>query len=129
MTEIITEADIAGGERLLGLAYTATERAQMVGNLDGQRDLAIARRGVKLDNATPMATRFDPRLPGFAMPHGADLLVLRRITSPLPGNAENIVFAPLTHLSHWVRSGQITSRMLTDLYLGRIANLHVVFEC
>jgi len=129
MTEIITEADIAGAERLLGLAYTATERAQMVGNLDGQRDLAIARRGVKLDNATPMATRFDPRLPGFAMPHGSDLLVLRRITSPLPGNAENIVFAPLTHLSHWVRSGQITSRMLTDLYLGRIANLNPRLEC
>lgn len=48
MTEIITEADITGAERLLDLACTATERAQMVGNPDGKRDLAIARRGLSL---------------------------------------------------------------------------------
>ncbi|MEO0831399.1 MAG: hypothetical protein AAFY03_13205, partial [Pseudomonadota bacterium] len=59
--QAITLEDIEGAERLLGMAYTATERAQMVGNLDGQRDLAVARRALPLDNATPMACRFDPR--------------------------------------------------------------------
>lgn len=129
MVETITEADIAGAERLLGLAYTAKERAQMVGNLDGQRDLMIARRDLRLDNGTPMACRFDPRLPGFAMPHGIDALHLSEITAPLPSEPEDIAFAPLTNLSHWVRSGQISSRALTDLYLARIELLNPRLEC
>ena len=76
MTQSISVSDIEAAERLLGLAYTARERAQMVDNLDGQRDAAVARRALALDNNTPMAARFDPRLPGFAMPHGADALTL-----------------------------------------------------
>jgi Asp-tRNA(Asn)/Glu-tRNA(Gln) amidotransferase A subunit family amidase len=129
MSETITEADIEGAERLLGLAYTARERAQMVDNLDGQRDLAVSRRAVELDNATPMACRFDPRLPGFAMPHGADALALSVIDAPLPTDPEDIAFAPLTHLSHWLRTRQITSRALTDLYLARIDALNPRLEC
>ena len=129
MTETITEADIAGAERLLGLAYTAQERAQMLDNLDGQRDLAIARRALVLNNATPTATRFDPRLPGFATPHGTNALALSNISAKLPSDAEDIAFAPVTHLSHWVSSGQITSRALTDIYLDRIAALNPRLEC
>lgn len=129
MTETITEADIEGAERLLGLAYTARERSQMVGNLDGQRELATARRALPLENGTPMATRFDPRLPGFAMPHGIDLLQLSDVSMSLPASADDIAFAPLTHLSHWVRTRQITSLALTDLYLDRIATLNPKLEC
>ena len=129
MTDTITEGDIAAAECLLGLAYTARERAQMVGNLDGQRDLAVARRALILDNAVPMATRFDPRLPGFAMPHGADALHPSEVTEALPDDPEDIAFAPLTHLSHWVRTGQISSRALTGIYLDRIAALNPKLEC
>ncbi|MEO0918915.1 MAG: amidase, partial [Pseudomonadota bacterium] len=129
MTDTITEADIVGAERLLGIAYTAKERAQMLDNLDGQRDLAAARRTVTFDNTTPMACRFDPRLPGFTMPHGRDALVLSEVTEVLPGDAVDIAFAPLTHLSHWVRTGQITSLALTEIYLDRIASLNPKLEC
>ncbi len=129
MDQGITEADIAGAERLLGLAYTQKERAQMVGNLDGQRELAIKRRALRLENTTPAASRFDPRLPGFAMPHGEDALRRSNVTQSLPDNAEDIAFAPLTHLSHWVQSGQISALELTDLYLSRIEDLGPKLEC
>lgn len=129
MAETISESDIAGAERLLGLAYTAKERAQMVGNLDGQRDLATERRALRLDNATPAASRFDPRLPGFAMPHGRDALSLSPVTAKLPDDPEDIAFAPLTHLSHWVCSRQISSVALTDIYLARIRELNPKLEC
>lgn len=129
MKQDISEADIAGAERLLGLAYTERERAQMLDNLDGQREAAIARRALTFDNSTPMAARFDPRLPGFAMPFGADTLTFSTIKDPLPGNSEDIAFAPLTHLSHWVHSGQISSLDLTNLYLDRINSLNPKLEC
>ncbi len=129
MTDTPTTTDIEAAERLMGVSYTPQERAQMVGSLEGQILSAKARRGVKLDYATPMASRFDPRLPGFAMPHGADVLRRSAVHADLPADDEDIAFAPLTHLAHWIASRQITSRQLTEIYLDRIARLNPRLEC
>lgn len=129
MTEALTLDDIRGAERLMGVTFTPEERAQMLDNLEGQLASALARRGVPLSNATPMATRFDPRLPGFAMPHGADALRRSPLDLALPEEDEDIAFAPLTALSHWIASGQITSRRLTELFLARIERLNPKLEC
>ncbi len=129
MTTDITLATIEAAERLMAVSYTPTERQQMLDNLEGQITSAIARRAVHLDNSVPMAMRFDPRLPGFAMPHGADALTLSAVTAPLPGSDEDIAFAPVTHLSAWIRSGALTSRRLTQIYLDRIAAIGPRLEC
>ncbi|WP_298921867.1 amidase [uncultured Roseobacter sp.] len=129
MTNEISPSDIASAEKLLGVSYTTEERAQMLDNLQGQLLSAQARREVALDNATPMASRFDPRLPGFAMPHGASDLRLSIVSDGLPQEEEDIAFAPLTSLSHWVANGQITSRRLTEIYLVRISALNPKLEC
>ncbi|WP_299819833.1 amidase [uncultured Jannaschia sp.] len=126
----LSVADIEGAERLMGVAYTPGERAQMLENLEGQIASAVARRAVRLGNDVPMASRFDPRPPGFAMPHGRDLLrpAPRRAT-PLPEADEDIAFAPVAALGPWIASGALTSRRLTDIYLDRIAALNPHLEC
>lgn len=126
--QTITEADIEAAERLMGLAYTARERAQMVGNLDGQIASAVARRVVELPNSVPMALRFDPRLPGFEMPT-ADGVTPSEATAPLPDNDEDIAFACLPELGAWIRSGAISSRRLTEIYLARIEKLNPHLYC
>ena len=130
MTEpLITAETIAAAEQLLGLAYTARERAQMLGNLDGQISSAVARRAVVLANSVPMASRFDPRLPGFALAHGASSLRLSPVTQPLPTEDADIAFAPVTHLSVWIANGALSSTRLTQIYLDRIARLGPKLEC
>ncbi|MEH6647510.1 amidase [Sulfitobacter sp.] len=129
MTHDITISDIAAAEKLMGIEYTAEERGQMIGNLEGQLLSAQARRAVNLENSVPMACRFDPRLAGFAMPHGADALVRSQVTDALPASDDDIAFAPLTHLSHWIATGMITSRRLTEIYLARIEMLNPKLEC
>ena len=129
MTDPISTSDIAAAEKLMGVSYTAEERDQMVGNLEGQLLSAKARRELPLDNGTPMACRFDPRLPGFVMPHGADMLRPSGRSLALPGDDTDIAFAPLTVLSHWIASGRITSRRLTEIYLARIEALNPKLEC
>lgn len=124
----ITEADIEAAERLLGVAYTARERAQMVGNLDGQIASAVARRAVDLPNDVPMALRFDPRLPGFEMPV-ADGVTGSRSSAPLPETDEDIAFASLPDLAGWIASGALTSRRLTEIYLARIERLNPHLFC
>ena len=113
----ITEADIEGAERLLGIAYTVSERAQMAGNLSGQIDSALAVRGLGIGNHVPASLRFDPRLPGFSMPMRSGL-TRSTVATPLPDDETDIAFAPLTQLSHWIASGAITSRRLTEIYLA-----------
>ena len=126
----ITDDDIAGAERVLGLAYTPAERAQMRGNLDGQIGGARLIRDFRLPNGAPTATRFDPRLPGFRMPSGPSSV---RFTDadpgPLPASEEDIAFAPAWRLSAWIRSGALTSLRLTGIYLDRIAALNPRLYC
>ena len=125
----ITEDIIAAAERLVGVAYTAAERQQMLDNFEGQIAQAVQRRAVPLANDVPMAMRFDPRLPGFAMPHGADALTLSPVDARLPTDDADIAFAPVTHLGHWIRTGALTSQRLTRIYLDRIAALNPKLEC
>ncbi|MBC7152771.1 MAG: amidase [Rhizobium sp.] len=124
----ITEADIEAAERLMGLAYTARERAQMVGNLEGQIASALERRKVELPNTVPMSLRFDPRLPGFEMPT-ANGVTGTRPADPLPESDEDIAFATLPQLGAWIASGALTSRRLTGIYLERIERLNPHLFC
>jgi Asp-tRNA(Asn)/Glu-tRNA(Gln) amidotransferase A subunit family amidase len=115
----IDDATLAAAELLFGVQYTEAERAQMRDNLAGQIELAIRRRAVKLPNALPPATLFDPRLPGFTMPAQSPSNIPR--TAPaLPEADEDIAFAPVRHLSAWIAGGQLSSVRLTRIYLDRI---------
>ena len=124
----ISEADIEAAERLLGIAYTARERAQMLGNLSGQIGSAVERRRVPLDNTVPMALRFDPRLPGFEMPDAGKVAGSLR-TTPLPDRDVDIAFADLPQLGAWIAAGALTSRRLTVIYLDRIHRLNPQLYC
>ena len=85
--EKITTSDIKSAEKLLGITYSKSEREQMVQNLEGQILSAKLRRGIKLDNTTPMASKFDPRLPGFQMPSRSGIKLQRKDTK-LPKNKD-----------------------------------------
>lgn len=125
-----TSEMIAGAERLMGIAYTARERTQMLGNLDGQIASAKMRRAKPLPNSVPTASRFDPRLPNFRMPSSAETIRFSPPGKvPLPANDEDIAFAPVTQLSAWIASGQLTSHKLTRIYLDRIAEFAPRLEC
>ncbi|MDO5528407.1 MAG: amidase [Paracoccus sp. (in: a-proteobacteria)] len=126
----ITESDIAAAEKLLGLSFTASERAQMLGALPGQIARMKPVRDLRLPNGAPTASRFDPRLPGFVMPAAQDRLDLDESDpGPLPEDDADIAFAPAHLLRRWLRGGAITSRRLTEIYLSRIAALNPSLKC
>jgi Asp-tRNA(Asn)/Glu-tRNA(Gln) amidotransferase A subunit family amidase len=126
---MITLADIEAAERLVGVAYTPSERNQMVGNLAGQIESARTRRAAPLTNAMPMASRFDPRLPSFRMPAEGPLRFSAPASQPLPRDDSDIAFAPVGRLSAWIASGALTSRGLTEIYLARIEEFGPKLEC
>ena len=126
----ITTADIAAGEKLLGIEYTPAEREFMVGDLDGQITSASAQREVIFPNSLPPATTFDPRLPGTVTPTEQKPFIRSGSDpGPLPQTAEDIAFAPVTALSEWLRTGRISSRRLTEIYLERLKTIAPKLKC
>ncbi|HZZ60977.1 MAG TPA: amidase [Roseiarcus sp.] len=127
---MVSIADIEGAERLMGIAYTVAERAQMVGNLEGQIASSVARRKFRLDNSMPTASRFDPRPPSFSMPtpQGPPRFS-RPAPLPLPEDKADVAFASVGELAAWIASGALTSRRLTEVFLARIDALGPKLEC
>lgn len=125
----IGQETIKAAEALMGVSYTPAERAQMLGNLESQVAAARSRRQVAFDNSVPAALRFDPRLPGFVMPTADGVTGLDTNPGPLPADESDIAFASVTALSGWIRTGTLTSRRLTEIYLRRIAALDPRLNC
>ena len=124
----ITISDISSAEKILGISYSSPEREQMVNNLESQILSAKIRRTKKLENNVPMASLFDPRLPGFKMPLASGVKIkIKRV--PIPNNNEDIAFATVGEQCNWIKSKKITSRKLTEIYLDRIGRLQYKLDC
>jgi len=131
--ERITERTLAEAEKLLGLQFTEEERRLMLGGaaVEGkqgpfsERIINIQRwREFDKPNGLAPATVFDPRLPGIDYPAQEDVVALfeEAIADP-PTSAEDLAFASLKQMGHWMNTGQLTSMELTELYLKRIERL------
>ena len=125
---MVKARDIQTAEALVGVAFTKPERAQIAETIEDQITAAVARRGVKLANSVPMASRFDPRLPGFEMPF-RDWVDGGASEAPLPNSDEDIAFSCVADQAHWLRKRLITSRRLTGIYLARIRAWNGVLNC
>lgn len=122
--------DLVGAERVADVRYTDEERGQLLATLDESLRLIRARRRFVPDNALPPACVFDPRLPGRSYPlEGVSLPGAAASSPPLPASDEDIAFAPLTHLSEWLRRREVTSERLTSLSLRRLRRFGPRLEC
>lgn len=81
-------------------------------------------RKVVLTDTDAPATVWNPMLPGMAPAAATDRFVRSASSNaPLPSNDADIAFAPVTQLSRWIESRQLSSERLTRIYLSRIERL------
>ena len=126
----ISAATIAEAERLLGVDYSSAERLQMVDNIAGQIELAIKRRATRLPQG--LGARHSLRSEASRLEAGrSGTFPAERRPRPClcRRNDIDIAFAPVTHLSRWIRGGELTSLRLTEIYLERIERLREKLEC
>src|SRR5450631_3769624 len=87
-------------------------------------------RKVALEPADAPWSRWDPLLPGATqLPPQNQFVRSNADTGPLPTRDEDIAFAPLTSLSRWVESRQITSERLPGIYLARLDKFNPQLRC
>jgi Asp-tRNA(Asn)/Glu-tRNA(Gln) amidotransferase A subunit family amidase len=73
---------------------------------------------------------WNPVLPGrTAGPDRNQFIRSKSDPGPLPKNDDEIAFAPVTRLSRWVETRQITSERLTQIYLKRLEQFNPKLRC
>jgi Asp-tRNA(Asn)/Glu-tRNA(Gln) amidotransferase A subunit family amidase len=124
----VTPETFAEAEKLMQLTMTPAERQQAADSWRQSMAQYLERRTgprkVSLADTDAPATVWNPMLPGVTSPLLQDRFV--RSTSSgaaLPTTDDAIAFAPVTDLSRWIESKQLSSTRLTQIYLSRIDRL------
>ncbi len=129
----ITSENIEHAEKLIGLEFTPAERVQMRAACDEKLPDYAKIRAYPLDNSIPNALIFDPRLSAQRTTPAQE--IDRAISvSPVgaiarPANLEDVAFYPVTHLAELIRTRQVTSVELTEMYLARLRHYNRWLEC
>jgi len=126
-------SDLKAAQRVFGLDFDEDENQLLAEALDDQLESIRAMRAQLPANDEPPACTFSPQLKTrtYAAQDGSVALNSSALIPPFPGidSEDAVAFAPLTHLAHWVRTGQTTSAQLTSLYLRRILKHNPKLEC
>ena len=117
-----TGDDIAACARVIDLPLTERETEQLTRTIEQNLGAIRALRTLDLENDLAPATVFHP-LPNGAVPPRIKNGVrgVKAANRQKPGSEDDVAFASLADLGHWIRTKQISSRELTRLYLDRIA--------
>ena len=86
-------------------------------------------RKLSLEDTLAPATRWNPMLPGVKPTAQQDRFIRTQTNTPLPKNDEDIAFAPVTQLSRWIESKQLSSERLTKIYLDRLERFNPKLRC
>ena len=130
----VTIATFAEAERLVQAPLSEKDRAQAAGNwrqaMAPLYERRVGPRKVHIEQNVAPYSNWNPVLPGQS--HGPSANVFIRSSNdpgPLPKTDAEIAFAPVSKLSRWVETKQITSERLTRIYLDRIAKYNPVLRC
>src|SRR5579885_279271 len=130
----VTTKTFSEAEKLVQFPLTEPERAEAAKSW--QRTLAsvyerrVGPRKLALEDGLAPATTWNPAIPGARIEVHSDKFVRSASADvPLPAEEEDIAFAPVTQLSRWIESKQITSERLTNIYLRRLEKFNPKLRC
>jgi Asp-tRNA(Asn)/Glu-tRNA(Gln) amidotransferase A subunit family amidase len=126
----LTKEVLAQAEKVAGVELTDEQRERLVRTLTRNTASYAAMRQVEIPNSVAPAIRFDPVVPGTAK------VAARRAPQKAkpprvvrPARLEDVAFWPVTHLAELVRTRQVSSLELTEMYLARLKKHGPTLEC
>ena len=133
----VSPDDFQHAEKLLQVTLTPAKRAQAAGNWQNSMAALVERRTgprkVALPEGLAPASTWHPASTDDAhlsrASHAEPAQVFSSVTAALPAEDEAIAFAPVTHLSHWIRERRLTSERLTRIYLARLKRYDPQLRC
>ncbi|MFZ0732487.1 MAG: amidase [Candidatus Sulfotelmatobacter sp.] len=130
----VTVATFAEAEKLVQFPMNDSERAEAASSW--QKTMAalyerrVGPRKLALESTLAPATEWNPMLPGVkAGPQRDRFIRSKPADTSLPAKDEDIAFATVTQLSHWIEKRQLTSERLTRIYLERLRRFNPQLRC
>ncbi|MET3108052.1 Asp-tRNA(Asn)/Glu-tRNA(Gln) amidotransferase A subunit family amidase [Oxalobacteraceae bacterium GrIS 2.11] len=130
----VAPATFAEAEKLMQIQLSEPERQMASGSwrslMAGMLERRTGPRKTALTATDVPATLWNPVLPGSKAGPARDQFVRSKFDgTALPAKDDDIAFAPVTRLSHWIQSKQLSSERLTNIYLKRIARFNPTLRC
>ncbi len=133
---VVSGETFAQAEALVEIEMTARDRAEAAGNWRQAMAPLLERRAgprtVPLPDAVAPATVWHPLLPGqqLAGGIGGETFAIRPVPArPLPASDAEIAFATVPELGAWIKTRQISSARLTQIYLDRLRQYDPKLHC
>jgi Asp-tRNA(Asn)/Glu-tRNA(Gln) amidotransferase A subunit family amidase len=130
----VSASTFAEAEKLMQVRLSPAERDEAAGNWrSAMAPLYECRTGprkVTLEATLAPYSQWNPVLPGQKAGPQRDEFVRSQVDpGPLPSKDADIAFAPVTNLSHWIETHQLTSERLTQIYLSRLKKFDPKLRC
>ncbi|MFW6131423.1 MAG: amidase [Candidatus Aminicenantaceae bacterium] len=126
----ISPISIKTTQSIIEVDLTRKERKMMVDSLKENVQSYQELRKLDLNNKIPPALRFSPVISGVTNYHtSSEFRLSPEKGIEIPDRFEDVAFYPVTHLSHLIQSGKITSVQLTKLYLDRLKKYGPKLKC
>ena len=129
----VSTTTFAEAEKLVQFPLTDSERAMAAASwrktLASVYERRTGPRKLALEDTLAPAAVWDPMLPGLKSVAQHDRFVRSNSSTALPQHDEDIAFSPVTQLSRWVESRQLTSERLTRIYLERLERFNPKLRC
>ncbi len=125
----LTTETISVAETLIDITFTPQERELMLKSLIQRvKDYQSIRR-VQMANALAPPLYFDPRVSIPAVDNERHYHPSQQEPIERPANLEDVAFFSVSQLAHLIRTQQVTSLELTEMYLERLKHHNHRLEC
>ena len=126
----VETADIRAAEKLIGLKLTEAERDSMLDGIRENADKYEDIRSVNLSNSVWPAMMFNPIPVGKTFDsEQIPFQIDRPENVRRPANLEDVAFWSIPELAEMIRTRQVTSLELTQMYLARLKKYGPKLEC
>ncbi|MGH9886365.1 MAG: amidase, partial [bacterium] len=117
----VTREMLLHAAQVAGLAFTDHELDEMLAGVEQTLQACEELRRVSLENGVAPPLYFNPIVPGMAIDRAKrPLRASRPPRVARPANLEETAFWPVVQLAELVRTRQVSSRELTEMYLARL---------
>ena len=121
--------DAMGMESLSGLEFTQSERDSALESLARLKAQYDSLRTIQISNDIPLPLYFNPLISGQEIPKGREKYLFQEFPTKRPDNIEECAFFTIGQLAHLIRTRQISSLELTEMYLSRLERFGPQLEC
>jgi Asp-tRNA(Asn)/Glu-tRNA(Gln) amidotransferase A subunit family amidase len=130
----VSVATFVEAEKLVQVDMTQQDLAQAAGNwrvaMAGLYERRVGPRSVKIPTDVAPYSRWEAVIPHEPAAATRNRFIRSHADpGPLPGSDHEIAYAPVTKLSRWIESRQISSERLTRIYLDRIRQFNPKVNC